>query len=155
TTSDLIVRSAIRTGRLDARFVVEVRPRAIIAFSSLHEVSTSMVESELHGTGECGPESLLGPLNDIERKFAPRWIWHSGHLEILAHGPRVAVVGSRKLSSAGAQRTRSLAEFLVAKGIVVVSGLAEGADTIAHKTAIAEGGRTIAVVGTPLQTCYP
>ena len=45
--------------------------------------------------------------------------------------------------------------FLVEKAIVVVSGLAAGADTIVHEAAIAAGGRTIAVLGTPLQTCYP
>jgi DNA processing protein len=103
----------------------------------------------------CRPEDLLGPLNDVERKFAPKRIWFRGRVDLLARDPRVAVVGSRELSPSGALRTREVATFLVEKGVVVVSGLAAGADTIAHQTAIAAGGRTIAVIGTPLQTCYP
>jgi DNA processing protein len=103
----------------------------------------------------CRPEELLGPLNDVERKFAPKQIWFDGHRDRLASDPRVAVVGSRKLSEAGERRTQDVARFLVEKGIVVVSGLAAGADTIAHQTAISARGRTIAVLGTPIQTCYP
>jgi DNA processing protein len=44
---------------------------------------------------------------------------------------------------------------LVEHGIVVVSGLAAGVDRAAHEAAIASGGQTIAVIGTPLDQCYP
>src|SRR5207245_10056066 len=39
--------------------------------------------------------------------------------------------------------------------VVIISGLAEGFDTVAHETAISEGGKTIAVLGTPLNRTYP
>jgi DNA processing protein len=44
---------------------------------------------------------------------------------------------------------------LVGHGIIVVSGLAEGIDTVAHQTAVKENGRTIAVLGTPFSKVYP
>lgn len=100
-------------------------------------------------------EELLGALNDVEQKNAPEQLFVAGDVSILSHGPRVSVVGSRKASTEGLQRTRSLARALVKRGIVVVSGLAEGVDTAAHETALAEGGHTVAVIGTPLDKSYP
>lgn len=74
----------------------------------------------------------------------------------LAEAPRrVAVVGTRKVSEKGAARTRKLVRELVKHDFTIVSGLAEGVDTIAHETAIATGGRTIAVIGTPISEVYP
>jgi DNA processing protein len=114
-----------------------------------------MVDLGRHHVDERRPEELLGPLNAVESKFAPRLVWAAGHPELLATDPRVAVVGSRKLSPAGEQRARDVSRFLVERSVVVVSGLAEGTDTIAHQTAIETGGRTIAVLGTPIHACYP
>lgn len=82
-------------------------------------------------------------------------IYFQGNWELAEAPRRVAVVGTRKVSNEGAARTRRLAKELVRNDIVVVSGLAQGVDTIAHQTAIAEGGRTIAVIGTPLSEVYP
>ena len=106
-------------------------------------------------TRECTAEELLGPLNEVEQKNAPERLFVAGDVSILTRGPRVSVVGSRKASAEGLQRTRSLGRALVKRGIVVVSGLAEGVDTAAHETALAEGGHTVAVIGTPLEKSYP
>ena len=74
----------------------------------------------------------------------------------LAEAPRrVAVVGTRKVSPEGAARARKLVRALVEHDFTIVSGLAEGVDTIAHTTAIEAGGRTIAVIGTPISEVYP
>lgn len=69
--------------------------------------------------------------------------------------PAVAIVGSRKATDDGKRRAAKLARELVEKNFTVVSGLAEGIDITAHTTAIDRGGRTIAVIGTPLGTYYP
>lgn len=69
--------------------------------------------------------------------------------------PCVAIVGTRQISEAGVKRTRRLARDLVDAGVVVVSGLAYGVDTVAHTTAMEFGGRTIAVIGTPLDKASP
>lgn len=67
----------------------------------------------------------------------------------------VAVVGSRKASEEGCRRAAVLARELVRKNFTVVSGLAEGIDTAAHQSALDHGGRTVAVIGTPIGQCYP
>src|SRR5882757_7417440 len=97
----------------------------------------------------------LGTLTDVEEKNAPNTLYFQGNRELLNHGPRVSVVGSRKASEEGLKRARSLARALVAHDIVVVSGLAEGIDTAAHTSALEAGGKTFAVIGTPLDTYYP
>lgn len=67
----------------------------------------------------------------------------------------VAVVGSRDATEEGKRRAGRIARELVAKGFTVVSGLANGIDTAAHTAAIEAGGRTIAVIGTPIGVSYP
>lgn len=67
----------------------------------------------------------------------------------------IAVVGSREASPDGIRRAERLARELADRGFTVVSGLAKGVDGAAHRAAIARGGRTISVVGTPLGHCYP
>jgi DNA processing protein len=101
------------------------------------------------------PEELLGSLNDLEEKHAPKKLYVAGDVSLLDAGPRVAIVGTRKPSPEGTRRAEDLAEALVKAGAVVVSGLAEGIDTAAHTAAIRSGGHTIAVLGTPLDKFVP
>jgi DNA processing protein len=103
----------------------------------------------------CTPEDLLGPLNDVEQQHAPATLFVAGDPAILRYGARVAIVGARKASAQGLARARKLATRLCARGVVVVSGLAAGIDTAAHQATLAAGGRTIAVLGTPLDQVYP
>jgi len=98
---------------------------------------------------------LIGARNEIESKHIPKDIFSLGDISLLTKGHRVSVVGTRKPSTDGIRRAKVLVKELVRNDIIVVSGLAEGIDTTAHTTAIEEGGRTIAVMGTPLDKPYP
>lgn len=101
------------------------------------------------------PAQALGPLNEVEQRYAPPTFYVEGDVSLLRGAPRVAIVGSRDASPEGLRRARKLARLLVREHVTIVSGLAKGVDATAHLTAIEEGGRTIAVIGTPLDKAYP
>ncbi len=102
------------------------------------------------------PKELLGrPLNDIELKYAPKVIYYKGSMEIPLPCPRVSIIGSRQASEKGLLEAEEITKILIENETVIVSGLAKGIDTTAHQTAIKYGGRTIAVIGTPLNKVYP
>lgn len=96
------------------------------------------------------PEELIGPLTDLARRAAPRELHLRGDRTLLELGTRVAVVGSRRASPQGLEWTRLVTEALVAHDVTVVSGLAKGIDTVAHRTALDLGGKTVAVLGVGL-----
>lgn len=100
-------------------------------------------------------DELLGPLNEVEAKNAPRMLFICGNKGLLKISPKVSIVGSRKASEDGLKRAALLSRILVEHGMLIVSGLAEGIDTAAHTAAIEAGGKTIAVLGTSLSEFYP
>ena len=76
--------------------------------------------------------------------------------EILPADERsVAVVGTRKATAYGREAADTLARYLARSDVTVVSGLARGIDSIAHRAALDTGGRTIAVFGSGLDIIYP
>lgn len=87
---------------------------------------------------------------------APGQLYTLGNsLTKLLRRPRVAIVGSRKMTPYGRVVTEKLATELAGQGIVVVSGLAYGVDACAHRAALAVGGQCIAVLANGLDTIYP
>ena len=81
-------------------------------------------------------------------------LFYAGDIALLSR-PCVSVVGSRDASADGRARAARLARELVERGIVVVSGLAKGIDSAAHRSTLENGGQTIAVIGTPLSKASP
>lgn len=83
----------------------------------------------------------------------PIVLYCAGKVETLK-GPAVAIVGARKPSPYGRAVAERIAHDLASRGIVVVSGLARGVDSIAHWGAV-RGGKTVAVLGSGLENIYP
>ena len=77
-----------------------------------------------------------------------------GNVEILAK-PGIAVVGTRHPTPYGSGMAERLGCDLAAHGLVIVSGMARGVDTAAHRGAIAAKGKTVAVFGTGIDVIYP
>ncbi len=86
----------------------------------------------------------------------PKQIYVTGvPLDELIRRPRVAIVGTRKITPYGRQVTERLAKELAERGVVVVSGLALGVDAAAHHAALKAGGRAIAVLPSPIENIVP
>lgn len=85
----------------------------------------------------------------------PKQLFVEGDLAGLLDKPAVAIVGSRKVSAYGRAITEQLARELAGQGIIIISGLAFGVDSIAHQATLDAGGLTIAVLPTPLGQIYP
>lgn len=94
-------------------------------------------------------------LSSQEKAVAPKQLFYEGDFSLMTNGLRVSVIGSRNVSEKGIKRAELITKELVSRKIIIVSGLADGVDSSAHKTAIEMGGKTIAVLGTPLDKCFP
>lgn len=91
-------------------------------------------------------------LNDL--RIPPTELFAIGRAEVLAK-PRVAIVGTRASTAYGERVARSLTRTFVHAGVTVISGMARGIDGAAHRTALEEGGDTVAVLGTGIDVPYP
>lgn len=87
---------------------------------------------------------------------APPILFARGNLKLLSSpDKKLAVVGSRKNSSYGTLIIQELVPKLIARGIIIVSGLALGIDGLAHEATLRQKGKTIAVLGSSLDFIYP
>lgn len=97
-------------------------------------------------------KSFLSPLLELAKP--PEELFIKGTLPN-SRVPVVAIIGTRRPSPYGREVTQKLAYDLARAGVVIVSGLATGIDTIAHTAALEAEGTTIAVLAQGLHTIYP
>ena len=128
------------TGELEDEHLLEVACEQMLEWASRGIEVTAFTDSSY-------PEALLTVFD------LPPVIWTRGSLT--SRDVAVSVVGTRNPSEWGREFARSVAGGLVESGVTVISGLADGVDTEAHRAALAAGGRTVATIGTGLDHTYP
>ncbi|MBL8859669.1 MAG: DNA-protecting protein DprA [Planctomycetes bacterium] len=102
---------------------------------------------------EPGSPSWPADLDHIDGR--PERIWLRGRVELLEKKPRIAVVGSRSPTPYGEAQARRFAYALAEAGATIVSGLARGIDSAAHRAALDANGATIAVLGSGVDRPWP
>jgi DNA processing protein len=131
--------------------------RAIDSLRALRQRTTpEAILKRLAGLG-IQPLTLLDdtyPVNLRQVADPPPVLFTRGHLSDRDQ-TAVALVGTRKATAYGQAVADRLARDLAGAGVTVVSGLARGIDTVAHRAALQAGGRTLAVLGNGLDQIYP
>ncbi len=147
--------------------------REIIAFLAIHHLGDwNKIYQSINNKETFDPEYMDKTLKSIECKYItildeeyppalkniyqpPFVLFYYGNISYIQDISKIiGVVGSRDNSEYGKDMTERIVSGL-ASNYIIVSGLAKGIDAIAHKTAIVNGGKTIAVLGCGIELCYP
>ena len=120
------------------------RMEAIAEYSACHAKGFTLVT----------PYDAIYPASLKEIPDPPGTLYVHGRI-LESDALAFAIVGSRHATRYGLNQTSLLAAGLAKAGYTIVSGLARGIDTAAHRAAISAGGRTLAVLGSGLQQVYP
>jgi DNA processing protein len=131
---------------VSARFVFEGKARAA-AESEIQKI-------EEQGAGFLTHDCPVYPERLREIYDPPAVLWYRGDTSLLAL-PGIAVVGTRHPTPYGCGMAQMLSRELAARGLVILSGMARGVDTEAHKGALDADGKTVAVWGTGVDVIYP
>ncbi len=129
-----------------AQFCFDGRARA----AAIEEASRTAEQQASYLT----PEDEAYPSRLLEIYDPPAVLWVRGDAKQL-NRPGIAVVGTRQPTPYGAGMAEMLSRDLARRGMVVMSGMARGVDTCAHKGALEAGGATVAVWGTGIDVIYP
>lgn len=126
----------------------------MLSFAEEEYVDTFLINQAAQGVkvvckdDEDFPEKLYN-IDDV-----PYILYYKGDLSLLKN-PSLAVVGTRKPTNYGRYVTEKLVRDVAEAGIVIISGLAYGIDSIAHRKCLEVGGKTIAVLGGGFDKIYP
>lgn len=134
------------------RILAEVVPTLHAMLPEVAEIVRSASNDGIHLTTVFDPDY---PLNLRTIFNAPPFLFYRGILKANEDARSVAVVGTRQATRDGLRRAGKMAGLLAQEGVTVLSGLALGIDTAAHKAALEAGGRTVAVLGSGLRRIYP
>ncbi len=122
----------------------ELQQEAEAEISKAHQLGVTLIPFD----SECYP-AMLKEIYD-----APTLLYLRGNLAVL-NTDAISIVGARHATAYGTQVATLLARELASRGLTIVSGLARGIDSAAHRGALEGKGRTIAVLGSGIDQIYP
>ncbi len=125
----------------------------IRSFRNWNEAEDEMGKAESCGAAIITMADKEYPKNLLNIYDPPPYLYVRGRLD--GDERAIALVGSRFASTYGKMVTEGLSRDLARNGYAVISGMARGIDTAAHKGALSAGGRTIAVLGSGIDVIYP
>jgi DNA processing protein len=142
------VALAAELGALTSLLPEDPAPRIVRAAAELAAWARSGIR--LLTVRDAGYPDRLRQVHD-----RPALLWMAGDETLAGASQAISIVGSRRPSDPGLAAAASFAAAFARAGFAVLSGLAAGIDTAAHRAAVAAGGRTVAVIGTGLEHVYP
>ncbi len=165
TIARLRILRGINVGSVTFKKIIEIFGNALNAINNLHIfdkkainlVEEHVIRQEIERTYEYGAEIVCWdnksyPLNLRSIYEGPPIIIAKGNLDLLNASNMIAVVGSRNASAHGINLTKRWCSDIIGNNGVIVSGLARGIDTAAH---LADVSKTIAVIASGIDVCYP
>ena len=138
---------------LTARFLESDPELVELAAPLLERARTERIRAAAAGVNVLAWNDPVMPAQLLAIGDTPPALWYRGSLDCL-NQPMVAIVGSRAASAVALETARRLATDLASRGITVVSGLARGVDSSAHRGAL-DTGSTVAVLGSGVDHVYP
>lgn len=145
---------AASRAELGASGIGQLATESILKWRELVDVDEEMRLIEKHGASLVCLDDDDYPTNLAHMAFPPPLLYYRGTLEPIDEAA-VAVIGSRKMSRYGREAAEMLTRDLAQAGLTIVSGLALGIDSTAHRYALESGARTLAVLGNGLCHVYP
>lgn len=144
----------------DAQAISAFRPNdkqlvAVLSDKSLTEANRILDFCERENVGLLTPDSKHYPSSLTRITGRPPVIYYKGRLPDFNAHPTVGVVGTRDVTPYGSSAAYTISHDLASSGAIVVSGLASGTDTAAHRGALDAGGHTVAFLGCGIDVIYP
>jgi DNA processing protein len=137
---------------------LNIAPAAAIKLKSAYIESLKIPFEDVYEKHKIIPISYQHPLYPTSLTDLidpPAILYAKGRPELLGNPNKIAVIGSRKASGYSQKAMDFIIPELAANDYIVVSGLAKGADAMAHQTVLRAGGKTIAVTGSGFLHPYP
>jgi DNA processing protein len=147
---DIILYLAMKYAGDWNRIYQAIKEKEIVDESTVQSTILTLRSNVVTIIDDAYPEAL-------KKIYKPPFVlFYYGDLHLLDHPDRlIAVIGSRKASAYGLTMTASISKQLIEEGCTIVSGLAKGIDGQAHESALQHHGKTIAVLGSGIDHCYP